>query len=532
MFKINDDHKRELEKKEITVQSFFSQLEKISTGSSYIELDRPSLPYDGIKILSTEEQERMISIFSKKSRFYKISKFVPASGAATRMFKTLFEIRHLLGSNSFSDKILMENYENNHTLVEFETFLKGIYLKKFAFSEDIYVILKKIGLGTKEVLQKENYSIIVNSILDKNGLDYGNTPKALIKFHKYQDTGITPLEEHISETCLYMGNDNREKMIHFTLSDQYNDKISLFLDELKIKFSKIGMNFSYEISSQNKNTDTVAIDLKGNPVTTPEGKLLFRPGGHGSLLYNLNNMDNDLIFIKNIDNITTYDRINSSVNYKKIMGGMIIEIREKVFKYLNLLPEIRKDSEIINDIYCYSKDVLNIGFSKDFSEFDINKKKEILKNRLNRPIRVCGMVENRGEPGGGPFWIKGNSGENILQIVEKAQINTSDLKQMEILKNSKYFNPVDIVCSITDFKGEKFHLPDFSDETKYFVSEKDYNGEKIRVLEHPGLWNGAMYDWITIFVETPVETFNPVKSVNDLLKNNHIPKKNICFYSR
>lgn len=530
MYVLNDNQKKELNNHEISSESFLNQIDQLNNGSLYVDLIRPALLHDGIKIISKNEKEKMISIFSQRKNSYKIVKFIPASGAATRMFKTLINVKNMIKNNQFPHTDNSLDSSENIDRSEFKTFLNGLYLNKFAFTEDINSIIAKKNVSITELINKKEYLKIIEIILDKKGINYADTPKALVKFHKYKDAGITPLEEHILETCLYM--EGEKPFIHFSISYKFKLRILDFLQKSVGRFAQTSRYFSYEISFQKKSTDTIAINTQGDPVLTPEGELLFRPGGHGSLIHNLNELEADIVFIKNIDNILTRDRSQSSIEYKMVMGGILIETREIIFRYLNLLPKIKKDSEIINDIYCYSKDILNIFFQKDFLDLNVEKKKEILINKLNRPLRICGMVENKGEPGGGPFWIRNRDGDESLQIVEKAQIDINNKEQAGILKNSKYFNPVDIVCSITDFNGEKFNLPDFSDNQKYFVSEKYYNSENIRILEHPGLWNGAMEKWITIFIEIPVETFNPVKSVNDLLKENHQPDKNIAFFDK
>ncbi|MEN8152990.1 MAG: DUF4301 family protein, partial [Acidobacteriota bacterium] len=457
-------------------------------------------------------------------------KFVPASGAASRMFKILFKLREGFKSGTLASEDINPGAGENKDIKFFLDFISGIKEKKFPFCTYLEESLKKDGHEIETIIKEKRYGLILDHILGEENLNYNLIPKALLSFHNYSDRPVTPLSEHVLEASLYTSGKNNKANIHFTVSEESLEDIISFTEEIKNKFEEKNVSSDISFSIQANETNTIAVDSTNIPIRDEQNNILLRPGGHGALIKNLNSIDADIIFIKNIDNITTKDKLEDTIENKFLLGGLLLNIQEKVSGFLQSIPKVSKDSELINNIYCYSKDILNIPLPDEFLDMELVAKKEILFNVLNRPIRVCGVVKNQGEPGGGPFWIKIDGGNTILQIVESAQIDLSLEHQRTIFNNSRFFNPVDLACGVRNYKGDKFDLFDFVEEKRYFITEKFYNGEKIKVLEYPGLWNGAMEKWITIFVEAPISTFNPVKTVNDLLKETHQPASNISFF--
>lgn len=462
-----------------------NQVELLKKNDSFLKIHAPATPDKGIVQIS--DINKFVELFDEKSKSYNICKFVPASGAATRMFKRLIAFHQEKNENNF---INGENFSVKYTIVNIED---------FAFHDTL-----------KNCNNYQDNDELVEAIL-YSCLGYGGIPKGLIEFHKYKDGSRTAFEEHLHEAKKLSSKDID---IHLTVSPEYMEDFKRKLNEIK---SKTGININVSFSVQEKSTDTIALYEDGSPVKTEHGTLLLRPGGHGALIQNLNKINSDIVFIKNIDNLTHGDYLDETIAYKKLLGGVLIEKVEKIKSLYDELINNPNESTIKNTIEYLQKE-----YDIDFSDSD-NKVDNLIKH-LNRPIRVCGMVKNTGEPGGGPYWVD-NNGEISLQIVEKAQINLSKPDQEKHLNGATHFNPVDLVCYLKSPSGEKFNLNKYIDKNACFVSEKTYMGKEIRVLEHPGLWNGAMSDWLTTFVEVPLITFNPVKELNDLLRTMHQPKK-------
>jgi hypothetical protein len=472
----------------ITEENVHEQIELLKKNDSFVEVLSPAIEGDGIQTVSESRLEEYCNLFDEKHSDFSICKFVPASGAATRMFKRLISFEKSGSEKDYNDGgfySVQNTFEN---------------IKKFAFYDTLNHYLSK-NSNSKEIAEKILYS----------GLGYAGIPKGLIEFHKYSDHTRTAFAEHLYESICLLNNKEIDE-IHFTVSPEFEKQ---FYSEKDKVLKRIGKNLKIKFSFQQKNTDTVALYPDNSLVRNEDGNILLRPGGHGSLLQNLNTLDYDIIFIKNIDNLIHADYLEEVVKYKKLLGGMLIEIRSKLEEIYKTLKDPSQSIETKHIEY------LEKTFGADFSA-STDSRQSILEY-INRPIRVCGMVKNTGEPGGGPFWIKKENGRS-LQIIEKAQINENKLKQKECLQKATHFNPVDIVCSIKSFSGEKYNLNNFVDKNACFISEKTHIGKNIKVLEHPGLWNGAMADWLTVFVEIPLITFNPVKELNDLLRKEHQPK--------
>ncbi|MES2544699.1 MAG: DUF4301 family protein [Bacteroidota bacterium] len=501
--------------KGIAPASIKNQLDILKNEILKTFLDRPAAINDGIIKYYETDFKNLASSFEIEKEKFKLQKFVPASGAATRMFKFLSEFLNEFDVENES----INAYINRKKEKNLSIFIVG--LDKFPFFEAVETKLKSTYLDYNSWdKDKQNYHFI-KTLLSPESFDYANKPKGSLLFHQYKDHLATPIEEHLNECAFYASSKNVSHL-HFTVSENHQLLFEKIISEVKQKVedkskTKLNVNFSY----QNKATDSIALDSNNNPIRDENGRLVFRPGGHGALIENLNNLDADIVFIKNIDNVIQ-NHIHSITLYKKALAGILIEIQKQVFNYLN---EIEQNTDTnLEPIIEFVKHKLNVAIIDDFDKYTLENKIGFLKSSLNRPIRVCGMVKNEGEPGGGPFWVSDFRGNVSLQIVETSQIDQQNPFQFSRLKSATHFNPVDLVCGIKNYKGEKFDLTRFVDHKSGFVVEKNKSGKIVKSYELPGLWNGAMANWITIFVEVPLITFNPVKTVNDLLKPTHQPQ--------
>ena len=482
------------------------QLENFKKGFPFVNLEKPAVIGDGI--LQIEESNAMdyVNAFEDYAANASIVKFVPASGAATRMFKDLYDFKSFFDSskNSLEDFPAVKEVIDN--------------IKQFAFYESL------LPLGIENALKENDYLKVVELILEDSGLSYGQSPKATIVFHKYDDEVRTSFEEHLVEAAKYCLNDKKEVRLHFTISGNHQEKFSELLKKVKAKYEeRFSCTYEIEFSEQKSSTDTVAVYLDNSLVRDNEGNIVFRPAGHGALIENLNEINADIVFIKNIDNVIHDKYKDITYKYKKVLAGILVSVKKKIDSYLNILSKQNFEKSLFEEIKGFCENNLFLEL-KDLSSFkDVEDYRDYLLSVLNKPIRVCGMVKNEGQPGGGPFWIRRENGELSLQIVESAQVDMRDEKQRDIFNNSTHFNPVDLVCSVKNFKGEKFELTDFVDYNTGFITEKSQQAHKIKVQELPGLWNGSMANWISIFVQVPLETFTPVKTINNLLDKGHNP---------
>lgn len=504
--------------KGIPFENILKQLEILKNGITKSNLISPATINNGILSLSEEQFEEKATLFDAQKSDLKIKKFVPASGAATRMFKFL---RTFL--NDFNiEKETINAYINRKKDKELPIFI--VAMEKFPFFKAVDKKLKA-NYPDFETLDRDykNYYFI-KALLSADHFDFANKPKAVLPFHKYKTHIANPIEEHLNE-CAHYASSNQVSNLHFTVTEAHQNLFEQAVEVVKEKVEKdsgirIDINYSY----QNKATDSVAVDPENKLVyDTKNNELVFRPGGHGALIENLNKLESDIIFIKNIDNVIQ-NHIDKITLYKKALAGILIEIQQKVFSYLNAIEkqEIKEDG--IDEIIHFLSDKLNIEMTNDFNKFTFENKISKIKELLDRPIRVCGMVKNEGEPGGGPFWVMNDKGIVSLQIVEASQVDTANKKQHKILKEATHFNPVDLVCGIRNYKNNKFDLLQFRDQNTGFIVEKNFEGKAVKSYELPGLWNGAMANWLTVFVAVPLITFNPVKTVNDLLKAAHQPQ--------
>lgn len=499
--------------KGIQVQQIELQIQQFKTGFPFILLKNAAKLNEGIEYFTTTGANKLFTDYDELVENLLLVKFVPASGAATRMFKDLFFFRDNFQTCRKDDAALKFGYH----------FFKDI--SHFAFYEDLKKILKSKGSDLHDLIENKEYGLVLDALLSEEGLNYANLPKALLKFHRISPKySRTALEEHLVEGAMYAKMSNGKVRIHFTVSLEHQKDFKKLIKDVVSKYQKeFEVVYDIEFSYQKPETDTLAVDLENNPFRDTDGNLTFRPAGHGALLSNLNDIDADIIYIKNIDNVVPDRLKDATVLHKKIIATYLLNLQTKTHHFLTVLKENKCSEKILKDALLFAKDELNIFIPKTFDELPQIEQKDYLYKMMNRPMRVCGMVKNEGEPGGGPFWVENTiDGSISLQIVESSQIDLQNEKQNRIMQQSTHFNPVDLVCAVKDFEGKKFNLMDFVDPDTGFISIKSKDGEELKALELPGLWNGAMANWITIFVEVPLITFNPVKTINDLLRSEHM----------
>ena len=509
---------KQIQSKGIEIETINQQINNFKKGFPYANLVKPATPGDGILTFSKDTIEKIIKFYEHNSKNIRVIKFVPASGAASRMFKTLFS--SLENNNDYDEKL--KKFYSDKSFNSVYNFINKI--KDFAFYNDLKAVLLDAGINIEEKLANKEYDVIFDYVLNEKGLDYGKLPKGLLLFHRYINNNRMAFEEHLVEAAEYGTVENGKAAIHFTVSPEHLKKFRDQIDIVAEKYEKqYDVSYDISFSVQKPSTDTIAVDMNNEPFREADNSLLFRPGGHGALIENLNDLEGDIIFIKNIDNIVP-DRLKSETTvYKKVIGGLLLKLQQQIFEYLKLLDKNTPEDTKLKEIAEFAQSELNINLPSDFNNLKSSEKIKFLFEHLNRPIRICGMVKNEGEPGGGPFWVKNSKGEVSLQIVESSQIDQDNTEQKTILQSATHFNPVDLVCGLKNYKGELFDLHQFIDYETGFISIKSKEGKNLKAQELPGLWNGAMANWITIFVEVPVITFNPVKTVNDLLREQHQP---------
>ena len=505
---LTHEDKELLAKKGISEEKIAEQLACFEKGFPFLKLSAAaSVENGGIMLAAEADQQRyLVAWDAYKEGDKKIVKFVPASGAASRMFKNMFEF---LGA------------DYNVPTTDFEKkFFDHIH--NFAFYNDLNAAcMDNTGKNIDALIAEKNYKAVVANLLEAAGLNYGSLPKGLLKFHRYADGVRTPLEEHLVEGALYAAGKSGDVFVHFTVSTEHRELFQKLVDSKAAEYAaKYGVNYHISFSEQKPSTDTVAADMENKPFRDKDGKLLFRPGGHGALIENLNDLDADVVFIKNIDNVVP-DRLKAdTVTYKKLLAGVLVTLQKQAFEYLKLLDSGSYRHDELENIIRFVQQQLHCRRAdlKDLEDADLVI---YLRKKLNRPMRVCGMVKNVGEPGGGPFLAYNPDGTVSLQILESSQIDMNDAEKKAMFEKGTHFNPVDLVCAVRNYKGEKFNLLNYVDKATGFISYKSKNGKDLKALELPGLWNGSMSDWNTVFVEVPLSTFNPVKTVNDLLREQH-----------
>lgn len=506
---------------DLPVDKIIEQIKIFEKGISYLKLVKPCTIGDGIKIIPDNEQNHYINLFKSALDEGRIIKFVPASGAATRMFKKQLSV---LMNNKQADL----NFLHEKALAGDEDCMSTLELiqnlHRFAYYDELEELVRKKGKNLNELIINGKVSDIINYITSEAGLNYSNLPKGCILFHKYPDGARTAFEEHLVEAINYSAGKDKTVRVHFTISPEHEIVVKELFDKLIKKYSKPGWKFEIGLSFQSPKTNTISVDPDNKLFRDDKGNIVFRPGGHGALLKNLDELSADIIMIKNIDNIVPDYLKEETYRYKKILGGYLVSLQQKIFGFIEKITDEKSDSRFIWEVIAFIKTEIGYEIIPDFSSKNLTEKKEYLFNFLNRPIRVCGIVKNEGHPGGGPFWVKDEDGNISKQVVETSQIDLSDNQQKNILDASTHFSPVDFVCGVKDYKGNNFNLNKYCNPNTGLITVKSKDGKELKALELPGLWNGGMYYWLTVFVEVPVITFNPVKEINDLLKPVHQPE--------
>ena len=491
---------KQIAQRGISEEQINNQLNEFKTGFPFLRLEGAAAVGNGIVAPSEDERKTYAAAWEQyKADGHRVVKFVPASGAASRMFKNMF---------AFVDA----NYDEPTTDFEKKYFAE---IEKFAFYDALNAECQKnLGKGIKELMADGRYKDVAAQMLKAESMNYGQLPKGLLLFHKYAEGARTPMEEHLVEGALYAAS-NGEAHVHFTVSHEHMDLFKQKVAEKADIFaSKYGIKYDITFSEQKPSTDTIAANPDNTPFRNSDGSLLFRPGGHGALIENLNEIDADVIFIKNIDNVVP-DRLKpETVEWKQVIAGVLVTLQKQAFEYLRLLDAGASEAQLAEIAEFVSKCLCTDAKGRKTDA-------DYLRSKLNRPMRVCGVVKNVGEPGGGPFLTYNQDGTVSLQILESSQIDTNNEEYMKMFTQGTHFNPVDLVCAVKNYKGEPFNLPEFVDKTTGFISSKSKAGKELKALELPGLWNGAMSNWSTVFVEVPLGTFNPVKTVNDLLRDQH-----------
>ena len=425
-----------------------------------IEIIKPALKDDGVFFFEQQEITHLIADYEKQIFGKSIVKFVPASGAATRMFRELFDTWNNIKVNP--------SYQlSNAAKLFFDK------LPQFAFFDDLEQCMNQQEICLKEAIAEKNYGIILEYLLAEKGLNYAHLPKGLLLFHQYDDNKRTAFEEHLAEAAMYACNDDKIARLHFTVSKEHKVLFEKHCRKIVPNYEKqFGIHYQIDFSVQHSSTDTIAFAQDNTPFRNKKGDLLFRPGGHGSLIENLNNLNVDIVLIKNIDNVTLDIHKKDTVIYKKVLVSFLLKVQQKIFEYLNLFDNQTDNENIIAEIGLFLKDNFFISMPTSYPNLSLREKQDFLYQTLNRPIRICGMVKQENEPGGGPFWVKDLNNNLSLQIVEMSEMNLSDPKQQAILNDAQFFNPVDLVCSLKNYKGGKFDLHKYIDHSRYFVSEK------------------------------------------------------------
>lgn len=509
---------RQMEALGISEDQVRAQVEIFDKSSFFIRLNRPCTVGDGIHQISPDATPRYLLLHEQAARKGRFTKFVPASGAATRMFQSLLQIYylpHFLEPGEIEEKA----EQGVAVVVDFLRFLKN--LPRFAFYEDLKEAVAREGRSLDGLIADQRYRLVLDYLLTNIGLGYGTLPKGLLRFHRYPEERRTAFEEHLVEAVDYAGDGVSSCSLHFTVSPEAVEKFEKLCGLARRKYEeRLGVSYTVDFSIQKPSTNTIAVDARNRPFKDRSGRLVFRPGGHGALIENLNDLKGDLVYIKNVDNVTP-DRLKGVISHwKRILGGYLAEVQDQVHGCVRkLVAGIDRDTT--EEAVQFARRRLLMQFPRGMQDWPWERRYVYMLGKLNRPIRVCGVVKNVGEPGGAPFWVEDKKRGLSLQIVEKAQVRFTSTTQKKIWKSSTHFNPVDVVCGVRDFEGRHFDLRRFVDQDAVFISEKSKEGRTLKALELPGLWNGAMADWITVVVEVPRITFNPVKTVFDLLKPEH-----------
>lgn len=516
---LKEDDLQQIRARGVDVEDVRQQLAILRNPPPYTRLLRACAAGDGIRVLGEAEVAAALAAHDEAAGAGRFTCFVPASGAATRMFRALLA---LLEREPKLDAERLEQLASGGDKDAREVREVWTSLDRFAFVPTLRAALARRGVDLDAAVRSGDVATVLDALLHEHGLDYASLPKGLLAFHRAAEGPRTSCEEHLVDAATYARAKDGSVRLHLTVSPQHLAGFRALLDCAQPEHERrLGARFGITFSHQEPSTDTVAVDLDGNPFRDADGRLLFRPGGHGALLDNLGRCGADLAYVKNIDNVVPDHLKGPVVHWKKVLGGLLASLQEKVFAALRRLDE-SPDTAAVDAALALLRNELGI-VPPDGTATDAASRLAFVRGKLDRPLRVCGMVPCEGDPGGGPFWVRTRSGDASPQIVETAQIDAADAGQQAMLAGSTYFNPVDLACGLRDHRGNPFDLAKHVDREAVFISEKSSGGRKLRALERPGLWNGSMADWSTVFVAVPTATFNPVKTINDLLKPQHQP---------
>ncbi len=518
MIRFTNADRQQMKSLGISAAGVFKQIDTFRRSDFFVRLKRPCTTGDGVRKIEDADLAKYIDLHASAAGQGRFMKFVPASGAATRMFQSLLQI-FFLPQYLERDELQKRLDQGVSIACEFKRFVDE--LDRFPFVHNLREALACDGYILEEIVRDGHFKILLEYLLTERGLSYGSLPKAMLPFHSYPEEQRTAFEEQLAESAAYLGADNARLSLHFTIPEEHERGFQALREDVCRRYSdRFGATFDVSYSFQKSSTNTIAVDMKGFPFRDRLGRIHFRPAGHGALIENLNDLRADLIYIKNVDNVVP-DRLKETVCFwKKALGGHLVSVQKTIHSLLRGMT--RPDSnQVVLEAARFAAHELLLSFPAGFEIWPEEKKRSYLLGILDRPIRVCGVVPNEGEPGGAPFWVEDENGELSVQIVENAQVDLNSPEQSAVWNSSTHFNPVDIVCCVRDFEGKPYDLRKFVDPKAVIITRKSMDGTDIQVLELPGLWNGGMADWITVFIEVPQTTFSPVKSVYDLLRPEH-----------
>ena len=509
---------RQLRDRGISPERAAECLATFAAGVPHAVLDRPCTRGDGITVLEDAELDRLGRRGEEAAREGRLMKFVPASGAASRMFQALLAARGRTGDVSAT----VEDLRDAPEYPALREFLA--HLDRFAFYPQLEAALAGRGQGLPPLREAGRFREILDCLLDPGGMGYAALPKGLVPFHRYADDCRTPVAEHLLEARRYVRDRTGMVRVHFTVSPEHWGEVEDHVAAMCRRYQECDTSFDVTLSVQRPDTDTLAATLDNRPLREPDGSLSLRPGGHGALLANLNDLAPDVVFIQNVDNVAVY--AGTAVRYRKALAGLLVELQARVFHYLDGL-DADPSPALLDEASRFARDLLSVAPPDGLAGSPAAGRAGFLRETLDRPLRVCGMVPSAGEPGGGPFWVRDARGRCSLQIVESSQVDMEEPRQREVFAASTHFNPVDLVCGVRRPSGACFDLMAFRDPRAAFIAIKSGGGSGFKTLEHPGLWNGGMARWNTVFVEMPAQTFAPVKTVLDLLRPEHQPRRTL-----